>query len=114
MNKKYITLISLIIVALVGSLFVLLASNMLGDDLFNKGVSFSNMTILVSLPAVAIATMFVLGVFYLIRTYRHPVQSRSTRKKEYTPYTLFFDFLNIDNDLYFPQCQNLPDIKYLY
>ena len=80
MNKKYITLISLIVLTVVGSLFVLLSSNMLMDDLFNKGVSFSNMTIFVSLPAVAIAVMFVLGIFYLIRTYRHPdCKKRITR-----------------------------------
>ena len=72
MNKKRFTLIALIALALVGAMFTVLASNMLMDDLFNKGVSFSNMTIFVSLPAVSIAVMFVLGIFYFIRTYRHP------------------------------------------
>lgn len=72
MNKKYITLISLIVLTVVGAMFTLLASNMLMDDLFNKGVSFSNMTIFVSLPAISIAVMFILGIFYFIRTYRHP------------------------------------------
>ena len=94
MNKKYITLISLIVVALVGSLFVLLASNMLGDDLFNKGVSFSNMTILVSLPAVAIATMFVLGIFYLIRTYRHP-DSKKRITRTYLVIAMVFAFIGV-------------------
>lgn len=71
MKKKYI-IISLIVLTIVGSLFTVLATNMLADDLFNKGVSFSNMTIVVSLPAVAVALLFVLGVLYFIRTYKHP------------------------------------------
>ena len=70
-NKKYV-LISLGVIAVLGALFTALASNMLFDDLFNKGVSFSNMTLVVSLPAVSVATMFVLAVLYLIRTYKHP------------------------------------------
>lgn len=71
-KRKFSTLISLIVLTVVGSLFVLLASNMLMDDLFNKGVSFSNMTLFVSLPAVSVGVMFVLGILYFIRTYRHP------------------------------------------
>ena len=72
MKKKYLYLCCLIALVLVGSLFTALASNMLMDDLFNKGVSFSNATLFVSLPAVSVATMFVLGILYFIRTYRHP------------------------------------------
>ena len=71
MKKKYV-LICLGVLAVLGALFTALASNMLFDDLFNKGVAFSNMTLVVSLPAVSVATMFVLGVLWLIRTYRHP------------------------------------------
>ena len=70
-NKKYV-LISLAIIAVLGALFTALASNMLFDDLFNKGVAFSNMTLVVSLPAVSVATMFVLAILYLIRTHKHP------------------------------------------
>ena len=70
--KKLYQLISLGVIAVVGSLFTLLASNMLFDDLFNKGVAFANCTLFVSLPAVSVAVMFVLGVLYLIRTYKHP------------------------------------------
>ena len=80
MNKKYITLISLIVLGLAGAMFTLLASNMLMDDLFNKGVSFSNMTIFVSLPAVSIAVMFILGIFYFVRTYRHPDSKKRITK----------------------------------
>ena len=71
MKKKY-ALICLGVLAVLGALFTALASNMLFDDLFNKGVALANMTIVVSLPAVSVATMFVLGVLWIIRTYRHP------------------------------------------
>ncbi len=71
MKKKYI-LISLGVTALIGSLFTVLATMMLADDLFNKGVSFANMTIVVSLPAVSVALLFLLATLYLIRTYKHP------------------------------------------
>lgn len=80
MRNKLYTSISLILLTVIGSLFTLLASNMLMDDLFNKGVAFSNMTIFVSLPAVSVAVTFLLGVLYLIRTYRHPdCRKRITR-----------------------------------
>lgn len=72
MKKKYLYLICLGALVIVGSLFTALASNMLMDDLFNKGVSFANCTLFVSLPAVSVATMFVLGILWFIRTYRHP------------------------------------------
>ena len=71
MKKKYIIL-SLIIVTIVGSLFTALASNMLFDDLFNKAVDFSNMTLFASLPAVSVALLFVLAIFYILRCYKHP------------------------------------------
>lgn len=71
MKKKYIIL-SLIIATIVGSLFTALASNMLFDDLFNKAVDFSNMTLFASLPAVSVALLFVLAIFYILRCYKHP------------------------------------------
>ena len=78
--KKLHIILCLIALTIAGSLFTALASNMLFDDLFNKGVSFANMTIAVSLPAVSVATMFVLGVLYLLRTYKHPdCKKRITR-----------------------------------
>ena len=80
MKKKLIPLISLAVLTVVGSLFTMLASNMLMDDLFNKGVAFSNTTLFVSLPAVGVALVFLLGVLWLIRTERHPdCKKRITR-----------------------------------
>lgn len=71
MNKKYLLCI-LACLTLVGSLFGVLASNMLFDDLFNKGVPLSSSTLFVSLPAVSIAVLFILAILYIIRTYKHP------------------------------------------
>ena len=71
-KRKKITLILLIILTLIGSLFVLLATNMLMDDLFNKAVGFRSMTIFVTLPAMSIGILFILTILYLIRIYKHP------------------------------------------
>ena len=80
MKKKYLYLICLAVLVVVGSLFTALASNMLMDDLFNKGVSFANCTLFVSLPAVSVALFFVLGILYIIRAQRHPDCKRSIFK----------------------------------
>lgn len=94
MRNKLYTSFSLVILTIIGSLFTLLASNMLMDDLFNKGVAFSNMTIFVSLPAVSVALIFLLGVLYLIRTYRHPeCKKRITRT--YLIIAMVFSFIGI-------------------
>ena len=71
MKKKY-CLIALAVVAVIGSLFTALASNMLFDDLFNKDVPFANHTLFVSLPATMVAIFFVLLVVYIFRMYRNP------------------------------------------
>ena len=77
MKKKLIPLIVLAVLTVIGSLFTMLASNMLMDDLFNKGVVFAKCTLFVSLPAVSVALLFLLGVLYIIRTQRHPDCKRS-------------------------------------
>ena len=71
MKKKFL-IIALIATVIVGSLFTALASNMLFDDLFNMAVPLSNHTLFVSLPAVSVAVFFVLVLFWLIRTFKHP------------------------------------------
>ena len=93
-KKKLITLISLICLTLVGSLFVMLASNMLMDDLFNKGVALSNMTIFVTLPAIGVAVMFILGILWFIRTYRHP-NSVKRISRLYLILAMIFSFIGI-------------------
>ena len=94
MRNKLYTSFSLIILTVIGSLFTLLASNMLMDDLFNKSVSFSNMTIFISLPAVSVAVIFLLGVLYLIRTYRHP-ECRKRITRTYLIIAMVFSFIGI-------------------
>lgn len=71
MNKKR-SLLILALLTIIGSLFGVLSSNMLFDDLFNKGVPFSSSTIFVSLPALSITVLFILGILYIIRVNRHP------------------------------------------
>jgi len=71
MKKKYLLFI-LIGLLVVGSLFGVLASNMLFDDLFNKSIPFGSMTLVVSLPSVSTTVLFILGILYVLRTYRHP------------------------------------------
>ena len=93
-KKKLFTLISLAVVTIIGAMFTVLSSNMLMDDLFNKGVSFANSTLFVSLPAVSVSVMFVLGVLYLIRTYRHPdCVKRIT--KTYLIIAMVFSFIGV-------------------
>lgn len=93
-KKKLFTLISLAVVTIIGAMFTVLSSNMLMDDLFNKGVSFANSTLFVSLPAVSVSVMFVLGVLYLIRTYRHPdCVKRIT--KTYLIIAMAFSFIGV-------------------
>lgn len=70
MKKKYVIL-SLVLVTILGALFTALASNMLFDDLFNKDVPMKDTTLFVSLPAVSIALVFVLAIFYILRMYQH-------------------------------------------
>lgn len=94
MRNKLYTSFSLIILTIIGSLFTLLASNMLMDDLFNKSIAFSNMTIFVSLPAVSVALIFLLGVLYLIRTYRHP-ECRKRITRTYLIIAMVFSFIGI-------------------
>ncbi len=93
-KKKLITLISLIVLTIGGAMFTLLASNMLMDDLFNKSVSFADSTLFVSLPAVSVAVLFVLGILYFIRTYRNP-NSVNRITKLYLIIAMAFAFIGI-------------------
>ena len=71
MNKKMLVA-SLTFLTVIGSLFMVQASNMFFDDVFNFQVKFSAMTVAVTVPAASIAIMFVLGTLYVIRLYKHP------------------------------------------
>lgn len=71
MNKKF-TIISLICLTIVGALFTMLGSNMFFADISNIAVGFARSTILITIPAAIMAVMFALGIFYVIRAYKHP------------------------------------------
>ncbi len=71
MNKKF-AVISLICLTIVGALFTMLGSNMFFSDIGNIAVGLSRSTILITIPAAVMAVMFAIGIFYVIRTYRHP------------------------------------------
>lgn len=71
MNKKY-TIISLSLIAILGSLFVALATNMFFSDMINIQAGFAHATNLTTLPAISVALSLVLATFFVIRTYKHP------------------------------------------
>jgi len=72
MKKRSHIFLALALITFVGAFFAMLASNMLGSDLGNKAVGFTNMTIFVSLPAVFVALTFVVTLLYIIRMHKHP------------------------------------------
>ena len=64
--------VSLAFITIFGSLFMVQASNMFFDDVFNFQVKFSAMTVVVTVPAATIAILFILATLYVIRLYKHP------------------------------------------
>ena len=68
--EKKITLASLLVTAIIGSLTVLLSSNMFFADIGNIAMGPSGM--LVTFPALMLSALFVLLTFYLIRLYKRP------------------------------------------
>ena len=92
--KKQHVILYLAILTVVGSLFMALASNMIFDDIFNVAVELTKSTLPASLPAVTVALVFVLGVFYVLRIYRHPdCKKRITRL--YLIYVIVFGVLGV-------------------
>ena len=70
MNKKF--LISLIIVAVIGSLMTFYASNMFFGDVSNFGAGFSKTTLFVSLTGMLFGAMFITASLFLVRFYLRP------------------------------------------
>lgn len=70
MKKQYI-IISLALIAIVGSFFTAFASNLLFGDIINIQSGFAHSTFFVTLPAIAVALSCVLAVLYIIRVYKH-------------------------------------------
>jgi len=71
MSRKA-TIICLILVTIVGSLFMMLASNMFFNIVVHVGGGFDPAFVFPVLPAMSVTMAFVLGILYLLRTYRHP------------------------------------------
>ena len=64
--------IALTLLTVFGSLFMVQASNMFFDDVFNIQVKLTKTTGIVTVPAATIAILFVMAVLYVIRLYKHP------------------------------------------
>ena len=78
--RKQVIITMLTVATLLGSLFMMQASNMFFYDIMNMGAGLANSTIWVTLPAASIALFFVIAVLYLIRTYKRPdCRKRITR-----------------------------------
>ena len=64
--------IYLAVLTVIGSLFMVLASNMFFDDVFNIQVKLTETTLLATGPSATFAIAWVLATLYLIRLYKHP------------------------------------------
>ena len=69
-NKKF--LLSLIIVAVFGSLMTFYASNMFFGDVSNFGAGFSKTTLFVSLTGMLFGAMLIAAPLFLVRFYQRP------------------------------------------
>ena len=69
--SKRMLVISLIVLALVGSLFTAYASNNLFSDVANFAVD-TNVTLVASLPMTALAAMVIAYFFFILRHYKNP------------------------------------------
>ena len=85
MSKKK-TIIALIILALVGSLFAALATNMLMSDMANKSASTTYNTLFASLGSATIAAAYVVACLFVFRSYLRPQYA----KRMATVYMIIF------------------------
>ncbi len=78
--KRIHVLLALLASTLLGSLFMILASNMFFSDILNAGAGAIPGGLFVSLPAISVAMFFVLAIFYFLRASKHPdCKKRITR-----------------------------------
>ena len=64
MSKKLV-IISLAVIAVLGSLLTFYASNLFFSDVSNFGAGFMNTTLFVTLPAMLLGAMFVAAPLYI-------------------------------------------------
>ena len=71
MSKKFVV-ISLVIIAIFGSLVTFYASNMFFGDVSNFGAGFMNTTFFVTLPMMLFGAMLIAAPLFIIRFYQRP------------------------------------------
>ena len=71
MSKKFV-MISLAIIAIVGSLLTFYASNLFFSDVSNFGAGFMNTTFFVTLPAMLLGALLIAATLYIVRLYKRP------------------------------------------
>ena len=79
MSKKLV-IISLAVIAVLGSLLTFYASNLFFSDVSNFGAGFMNTTLFVTLPAMLLGAMFVAAPLYLVRLYKRPENKKALSK----------------------------------
>ncbi len=71
MSKKFV-IISLAILAVVGSIWTFYASNMFFGDVSNFGAGFMKTTLFVTLPGLLLGALFVTATLFIVRFYLRP------------------------------------------
>ena len=71
MSKKFV-IISLAILAVIGSIWTFYASNMFFGDVSNFGAGFMKTTLFVTLPGLLLGALFVTACLFIIRFYLRP------------------------------------------
>ena len=79
MSKKLV-IISLAVIAVLGSLLTFYASNLFFSDVSNFGAGFMNTTLFVTLPAMLLGAMFVAAPLYILRLYQRPNTKKALSK----------------------------------
>ena len=71
MSKKFV-IISLAILAIIGSMWTFYASNMFFGDVSNFGAGFMRTTLFVTLPGLLLGALFVTAALFIVRFYLRP------------------------------------------
>nr|MCR5348461.1 hypothetical protein [Bacilli bacterium] len=96
--KKQHLIVALSVLTVVGSLFMMLSSNMFFSDILNAGAGGLLGSLSVSLPAISVTMFFVIAVLYLLRLYKKPgCKKRLTRL--YSILLMVLAFLGILGDI---------------
>ncbi len=70
--SRKVTIITLSVLAIFASLFTAYASNYFFNDVLNKAIITENTMILITLPALLLASTFIVDFFYVLRLYKRP------------------------------------------